>query len=160
MGDDGPIAKRKVFAFKNASVRILPGDENSNRIIHLPGLGGVAALRDSVYPYVYGHVKFPPRDEDHADLLRKVALTVWTRTDDPTPLSLAAGYDGRYQGARLTKEEQDRLRSNTTRTAIADHKRKGTQKSQVVKLMIIALILAIAIAGLTWLAVPLIAIFK
>lgn len=154
------LARRMVFAFKPASLQILRGGENAVRIIHMTGVGAVASLRDSVYPVRYGHIVLPVRDRGHAALMRKVALSVWVREDDPTPLSLAAGYQNRYQGARLTKEEQDRLRSNTTRMAITEHKRKGAQKSQIVKLMGWALIASIIIVGLTWLAVPVIALVK
>jgi len=129
-------------------------------IVRLKGIGGVAALRDSVYPCRYGHIVIPARDRASANLMRKMALSVWVREDDPTPLSLAAGYANRYQGALLTKEEQDRLRSNTTRRAVTEHKRKGAQQGQIVKLMAWAAFAGVIITGLTWLSVPLIALLK
>lgn len=157
---EGQVARRKVYMFKPASLQILKGDEHADRIVRLKGIGGVAALRDSVYPCRYGHIVVPARDRAHANLMRKMALSVWIREDDPTPMSLAAGYANRYQGAQLTKEEQDRLRSNATRRAVTEHKRKGTQRGTIVRLMAWAAFASVIIVGLTWLAVPVIGLLK
>lgn len=149
-----------MLLFKPASLRIIRGEEDAVRIIQLKGIGGVASLRDSIYPCRYGHIALPARDRARANLMRKMALSVWVREDDPTPLSLAAGYANRYQGARLTADLQNRLRSNASRMAVTNHKRRGAQQSQIVRLMVWALFASVIVAGLTWLTPPVVAILK
>jgi len=152
--------KRRVFAFRPRSARIMIGAENPNRICHLPGMGGVAVLRDSHYVYRDGHIFWPTKDEARANLQRSVRLTLWVRQDDPTPISLAAGRAKKYQGARLTKEDQDRLDSNMARTTVADHKRLGTQRDMLTRILMITLFMLAMLAGLIWLSIPVIGLVR
>jgi len=158
MPDESKGVKRHVLFFKPASVMELTGEENNGRVCHIPGAGGVVIQRDSMVPYRTGHIFWPIKDPQVANQLRDLTLSLWTRQDDPTPLSLGMGRRGRYKGGNLTREDEERILSNTAYTAVADHKRYGSQRSQLQKLMIVVLGIAVVCAGLMWLSVPIIAI--
>lgn len=160
LGEKTQWTRRRVLYFKPGSAKWMRGDEDNNRICYLPGAGGVAVLRDSIYPFRSGHIRLPAINEDHANLMRKESLILFVRQDDPTPLSLAAGRTNRYQGALFTEAEQGRLRSNTTRTAVTDHKRYGAKGDGMTRLLMLVLVISVFCASATWLMIPIIGLVK
>jgi hypothetical protein len=158
--DETYNVKRMVFAFRPASARILIGDEDPNRICHIPGMGGVAIMQDSLYPYRRGHIFWPCRDELHANHQRQVTLCMFIRQDDPNPLSLAAGWETGYQGGHLNHRSLARIQSNSARTAVADHKRKGRYRDKLTAMLALILAVSAITAGLVWLSVPVMGFVK
>jgi hypothetical protein len=154
-----PTSRRRVFLFCGPSFRVFLGQENAANLIEIPGYGTLASLEDSLYAYRYGHVRLPPLNDEHADLMRRVDVAVWAPKDDVDPYSLAAGYDRDYRGGHFTLEMHERARDNIARTAAAEQIRKGAKDSGPITLLAVAAIISVASACLVWLSIPLIGLF-
>ena len=146
--------------FSGPSFCIYDGVENAMNLIGIEGYGSIASLEDSLYPYRYGHPKIPPANEDHADLMRRVATCVWIGKDEVDPYSLAAGYTRAYRGGHFTLEMHERARDAIARTDANEQIKKTARGGGPHTLLGVTALLSVTTTCLVWLAIPVIGLLQ
>ena len=153
-------SRRKVFLFGQVSYQERTGDENVAGLIDIPNYGAIASRRDSLYPYVHGHIRWPALSPEHADLMRPIEVAVVSRRDDVNPLSLAAGYKLGYRGGMLTPAGQERARDTIARNRSAEEIRKGSSFGQYQSLLAVVALIGMIGTALIWMSIPVIGLLK
>lgn len=147
-----------LFLNQYGDARFVRGEEQY-RIVHIKGKGGALVSRDSTMPMYRGRVLMPVRTDEQARYYQRRTNVMTIREDDPTPLVMAAGLQGRYRGSLIGQEDKKTLRSNVTEAAKADHAAEGSMADRLSQQLTLVLLVMVVIMGLIWLSIPVMKIF-